>query len=165
MASFLAGLAAAARTVKPLPDTLSEPVGARALQAKLATELGGVESPPDTDLLALYREYRQARKDMHKVFAERVESSAEADAVIAHRDALVREIAKMPATTLRGFGAKMDVLGSCGCAALESVCPTNSGEMLLQSVAADGYRLFGASDAPLSAEEKDLAPARLEASA
>jgi len=42
MASFLAGLAAAATKVGPLPDMLSKPVGARALQAKLSTELGGV---------------------------------------------------------------------------------------------------------------------------
>ena len=154
MASFLAGLAAAATKVEPLPDILSKPVGARALQAKLTTELGGVESSPDADLLALYRRYQEARKDMHKVFAERVHSNAEADAIIALRDAILGEIAKMRATTLRGFGAKMDVLRSCGCAALEIVCPTNSSEMLLQSVAADSYWLFGAGDVLLSGEEE-----------
>jgi hypothetical protein len=153
MASFLAGIAAATSKVEPLPDTFSDPKGARALQARLATELGAVEASSDTGLFDLCREYREARKDMHRVFAERCTSGAEADALTARRDALLREIAKTRATTLNGFGAKMDILRSSGCAALETACPENPGDMLLQSVAADGYGLFGALDAILSAEE------------
>lgn len=47
----------------------------------------------------------------------------------------------------------MDILRSSGCAALEIVCPENPGDLLLQSVAADSYSLFGALDAILSAEK------------
>jgi len=56
-------------------------LGARALQAKLSTELGGVESSPDADLLALYGDIRRRERICNKVFAERVDSNAEADAI------------------------------------------------------------------------------------
>lgn len=153
MASFLAGIAAATSKVEPLPDTFSDPKGARALQARLASELGAVEASSDAGLFDLCRQYREARKDMHKVFAERCASSAEADDLAARRDALLREIARTRATTLNGFGAKMDILRSSGCAALEMACPDNPGDMLLQSVATDSYSLFGALDTILSAEK------------
>lgn len=152
MASFLARPAAAAATVE-LPEVLSESVGIRALQERLATEMGRAEPASDADLLALYRQYHEARKETHRVFAERCDSRAEADALIARRDGLLRQIATIRATTPRGFGVKMDVLRSCGCAALEVVCPENPGDILLQSVAADSYWLFGPNDPVLSEEE------------
>jgi hypothetical protein len=148
MASFLAARGAA--VTAELPDTLPDPVGARALQARLTTELSGPAPASDAELLALYREYRQARKEMHRVFAERCDSDIEARALTARRDALVRTIATMRAATPRGFGIKMDVLRSCGCAALETVCPQSAGDLLLQSIASDSYWLFGAGDALLS---------------
>lgn len=158
MATFLARRAAAATTTQPVSDAVPKAVDAdaRILQAKVAAALGDARhSPdPDADLLALYRQYREARKDMHKVFAGRICSEAEGDLVISRCHAILREIAKMPATTLRGFGAKMDVLRNCECSALEKVCPRSSDEILLQSIAVDSYRLFGSGDALASEEGK-----------
>jgi hypothetical protein len=155
MATFLARFATAAATIQSAPDAASEPIGvdARALQARLAEALSDAQPSADADLLTLYLRYREARQEMHKVFAGRVESEAEADLMIGRCDAILREIAKKPAATLRGFGAKMDVLRSCECTALERACPQNSDEILLQSIAADSYRLFGAGEALLSEED------------
>ncbi|WP_119270030.1 hypothetical protein [Taklimakanibacter deserti] len=150
MASFLARFTTA--KTQPVPDVIPEPAGAdaRALQAKLTAALGDLErssdADADADLLALYGQYREARKDMHKVFAERVDSDAEADLIVGRRDALLREIAKMPAKTLRGFGAKMEVLRSCECPALEKACPQEPDAILLQSIVADSYWLFSAEE-------------------
>lgn len=155
MATFLARFATAAATIRSAPGAASEPIGvdARALQARLAEALSDAQPSADADLLTLYGQYREARKEMHKVFAGRVDSAAEADLIIGRCDAILREIAKMPAATLRGFGAKMDVLRSCECAALERACPQKSDEILLQSIAADSHRLFGAGETLLSGEE------------
>jgi|GEM_PF-4919147 len=148
MASFLARFTTA--NIQPVPDAIPEPAGAdaRALQAKLAAALADAERSSDADagLLALYGQYREARKDMHKVFAERVSSDAEADLIVGRRDALLREIAKTPAKTLRGFGAKMEVLRSCECPALEKACPEEPDAILLQSIVADSYWLFSAGE-------------------
>jgi hypothetical protein len=158
MATFLARFATAAATIQSVPDAVPEPAGvdARGLQAKLTAALSDVrQSPdPDADLLTLFQRYQEARKEMHKVFAERVSSAAEADLVIGRCDAILREIAKIRATTLRGFGAKMDVLRSCECSALEKADPRKSDEVLLQSIAADSYWLFGAGEALVSEETK-----------
>lgn len=89
---------------------------------------------------------------MHKVFAERVHSDAEADLILARCDAILRDIAKMPAKTPQGFGAKMEVLRSCGCSVLEKVCPQEPDAILLQSIVSDSYRLFGAGDSVVSEE-------------
>lgn len=151
MASFLAARDTAV-TVEP-PDASRDPFGARALQARLTEELSEPAPASDDELLALYRQYREARKEMHRVFADRCDSDAEAQALTARRDALVRSIATMPATTPRGFGIKMDVLRSSGCAALETACPQNPGDLLLQSIASNSYWIFGADDALLSQGE------------
>ena len=132
MATFLTRRAAASTTIPLVSESVPRWAYASA--------------HPDADLLILYRRYREARKEMHKVFAERVCSDTEADLVINRCDAILRDIAKMHATTLRGFGAKMDVLRSCECTALERVDPQNSDEVLLRSIVADSYRLFGAGE-------------------
>lgn len=92
---------------------------------------------------------------MHKVFAERVHSDAEADLILARCDALLRDIAKMPANTPRGFGAKMEVLRSCECSVLEKACPQESDAILLQSIVSDSYRLFGAGDSLVPEEREE----------
>lgn len=152
MASFLTRFTTA--KIQPARGSVSEPAGAdaRALQAKLSAALSEIQPSPgsDADLLALYRRYREARKDMHKVFAERTSSDAEADQIMGRCDALLKDIAKMQARTLRGFGAKMDALRSCKCPVLEQACPQESDAMLLQSIVADSYWLFGAGDAIVS---------------
>src|SRR5262245_28155278 len=145
MASFLARFTTT--KAQPVPDLAPEPAGAdaRALQAKLSAALSEIAPSPDPDavLLALYDRYREARKDMHKVFAERVSSDAEAWHILGRCDALLKDIAKMQARTLRGFGAKMDALRTSKCPALEKTCPQESDAMLLQSIVADSYWLFG----------------------
>jgi hypothetical protein len=157
MASFLARFTTA--KVQPIHDSVSEPVGvdARGLQAKLTAAHGDVEpSPdPDADLLTLYGRYQEARKDMHKVFAERVCSDAEADHILGRCDAILKDIAKMRAKTLRGFGAKMDVLRNCECSVLEKICPQEADAILLQSIVADSYWLFGAGASTASEEREE----------
>jgi hypothetical protein len=132
MATFLTRRAAASATIPLVSDSVPR--------------WGYASAHPDADLLILYRRYREARQEMHKVFAERVCSDAESVLLIKRCDAILRDIAKMDATTLRGFGAKMDVLRSCECTALERVSPQDSDEVLLQSIVADSYRLFGAGE-------------------
>jgi hypothetical protein len=154
VAKFFARRTASATTIPLVPEAVpqSAEADARALQTRLTAELSDVRRSPDPDayLLTLYGRYREARKEMHKVFAERVSSDAEADLIIGRCDAIVRDIARMRATTLRGFGAKMDVLRNCECSALEKACPQKSDEILLQSIAADSYRLFGSGEALVS---------------
>jgi hypothetical protein len=156
MASFPARFTTA--KVQPIHASASEPVGvdARALQDKLTAPLSDVEpSPdPDADLLILYGRYREARKDMHKVLAERVCSDAEADHILSRCDAILKDIAKTSAKTLRGFGAKLDVLRNCECSVLEKICPQESDAILLQSIVADSYWLFGAGDTMVSEERE-----------
>ena len=141
MPSFLARFTAA--KTEPIHDSASEPAGAdaRALQAKLSAALSEIRPSPDPDavLLALYGRYCEARKDMHKVFAERICSDAEADHILGRCDAILKDIARMRAKTLRGLGAKLDVLQNCECSALEKICPQESDVILLQSIVADSY--------------------------
>ena len=148
MASFLAGLKAATAKAQPPQQDLRETISAdaRAMQSKLATALVNVaqSADADADLLSLYARYREARGDLHKVLAERASSDAEAGLILHRRDAIVRDIANMPAKSLRGFAAKMDVLRTCGCPALEKVCPLEPDILVLQSLAADSYWLFEA---------------------
>ncbi len=157
MASFLARFTTA--KIQPADDSVSEPPGgdARALQAKLTAALSEIETSPDPDagLLALYDRYREARKDMHKVFAERVSSDAEAGLILGRCEAILRDIAKTPAKTLRGFGAKLEVLRNCECPALEKVCPQEPDAILLQSIVADGYWLFSTEDSKLPEGKKE----------
>ncbi|MGE0240680.1 MAG: hypothetical protein AB7F09_28220 [Parvibaculaceae bacterium] len=159
MASFLARFTTA--KIQPVSETVPQSAGAdaRALQAKLTTALSEIEpsADPDAGLLALYERYREARTETHKVFAGRVSSDAEADLILGLRDAILRDIAKMPAKTLRGFGAKMDVLRHCECSALEKICPEEPDAILLQSIVADSYWLFSVEGAIVS--EEPLTPA------
>lgn len=156
MASFLAGFKAATAKILPAPAPVSEPAraDARGLQAKLTAALSDVApSPdPDADLLALYGRYREARKDMNKVFAERVSSDAEADLILGRCNAMLKDIAKMPARTLRGFGAKMEALRTCECSVLEKICPQEPDAILLQSIVADSYWLFSVEETTVSQE-------------
>jgi hypothetical protein len=167
MASFLAAFKAATAKPQPVPEAVSEPVGvdARALQAKLTAALGDVgQSPdPDAELLTLHARYREARKEMHKVFAERVSSDAEADLILGRCNAILRDIARMRAQTPRGLGAKLDVLRNCECSALEKICPQESDAVLLQSIVADSYWLFGAG-AGMVSEERERNEAKADGS-
>lgn len=155
MATFLARFSRAAAPIQPASETAQEPAGddARGLQARLAEALRDAQPKADIYLLNLYQRYRETRQELHRVYAGRADSETEAKRIMGRRDDLLRQIAKMPATTLRGFGAKMDVLRNCECAALEKACPQNADEMLLQSIAADSYKIFGSGDALLAEED------------